>query len=119
MKYHPFVYFLVLKWCSFGFELFFGMPSFGRFLVVISANILPILLAIVYIFTLILARNHGQYTIGSIAGLITLVIEYISPLAWIMHLITALIVLVESVHATFALKEKEYLVEDDSILVEA
>lgn len=122
MKYHPFVYFLALKWCSFGFELFFGMPLFGRFLVLITANILPFILGIVYLITLYLARSHGQYTIGSIAGLITLFIEYISPLAWIMHLITAVILLVESIQATVTLNSKEYLEsneDDDVFLIEA
>lgn len=118
MKYHPFVYFLVLKWCSFGFESFLGIPIFGRFLVLITANMLPILLGIVYISTLYLAREYGQYTIGSIAGLIALLIEYISPLSWIMHLITAIIILVESILVTFEFKSKEYI-EDEAILIEA
>jgi hypothetical protein len=122
MKYHPFVYFSALKWCSFGFELFFGMPIFGRFLVLITANILPLILGIVYLITLYLARNHGQFTIGSIAGLITLFIEYISPLAWIMHLITAVILLFESIQATISLNKKEYLIreeDEDAFLIKA
>lgn len=122
MKYHPFVYFLLLKWCTFGFEIFLGMPNFGRFLVFITANLLSILLGLVYIVTLYLARKHGQFIIGSIAGLISLFIEYLSPLAWVMHLITCVILLVESIQATLAYRGKEYLVEmknDDKTLIEA
>ena len=84
----------VMKWITGALEGILAIPFLGGIIVIGTYYcILPIML-ILHIITLVMTKKDNGASAGSILGIITSVIAWIPLLGWLMHLITAVFLLV-------------------------
>ncbi|HEX7065425.1 MAG TPA: hypothetical protein VF199_10210 [Bacillales bacterium] len=92
-----------MKWISGGLEALLGIPFVGG-VIVLSLAWMPLVIALgLHIATLILCRKEGENVHGSILGIITSCIAWIPFVGMIMHIVTAILLMVD---ASKAEKEK-------------
>jgi hypothetical protein len=85
-----------LKWVSGGFEALLGFPIIGGS-IIISMVWTPLLIALaLHIVTLIFSIQDKTKYHGSIMGIITSIIGFIPFVGMIMHIITAVLLLVNA-----------------------
>lgn len=86
----------LLKWVSGGLEAFFGVPFIGGLMIVsLSWSPLVIMLAL-HIVTLVFSIREGQNKHGSILGIITSSVGWIPFVGMIMHILTAIFLLIDA-----------------------
>ncbi|KSU81786.1 MULTISPECIES: hypothetical protein [Fictibacillus] len=85
-----------LKWISGGYEALLGIPFVGG-TIVLSFAWTPLALALaLHIVTLIFASKEGTAKHGSITGIVTSCIAWIPFVGMIMHIITAILLMVDA-----------------------
>lgn len=85
-----------LKWVSGGFEALLGIPIIGG-TIVVSFLWTPLVLALaLHIATLIFSAKEGTARHGSILGIVTSCIGWIPFVGMIMHIISAIILMVDA-----------------------
>lgn len=86
----------ILKWVSGGCEAFLAIPIVGgTFVVGLYWSPLFIML-ILHIVTLVLTKRDGGPATGSILGIITSCVGWIPILGWIMHVLSAIFLMVNA-----------------------
>ncbi|GAA0323009.1 hypothetical protein GCM10008967_11920 [Bacillus carboniphilus] len=86
----------ILKWITGGLEALLGIPFLGGLLILSLAwTPLYILLAL-HIITLIFSIRENQNKHGSILGIITSCIGWIPFVGMVMHIITAVFLLIDA-----------------------
>ena len=86
----------ILKWITGAFEAFLGIPILGgAFIINFLWTPLFIMLAF-HIVTLILTKKDGGATVGSILGIITSCIGWIPVVGMIMHIISAVFLMINA-----------------------
>jgi len=86
----------ILKWVSGGLEAFLGIPVFGGIVIVsLLWTPLAIMLAL-HIVTLIFSSKENEKRHGSILGIVTSAIGWIPVVGMIMHIITAVLLMVDA-----------------------
>lgn len=86
----------ILKWITGGGEAILAIPFIGGLLVISSYyTVLPLMLAL-HITTLILSNKDGGDTYPSILGIVTSCIAWIPIVGFIMHMITAILLLINA-----------------------
>ncbi len=86
----------ILKWVSGGLEALLGIPVLGG-TIVLSLVWTPLLIMLaLHIATLVYSRKEGQKSLGSILGIITSSIGWIPVVGMIMHIVTAIILLIDA-----------------------
>ncbi|AIQ27205.1 membrane protein [Paenibacillus sp. FSL P4-0081] len=87
----------LFKWGTFAYEAFLALPFIGGAFVVANAWVpLGVAFLLHAVAVIILLRERGSI-IGNAVGIITSVVGLIPFVGWIMHAITALILLVEGI----------------------
>jgi len=86
----------ILKWVTGGLEALWGFPILGGTLVIGLAYTPLLLMLILHIVTLIIAKKEGQASNGSIIGIITSCVAWIPIVGMIMHIITAVFLMVDA-----------------------
>ncbi|TDQ42977.1 hypothetical protein [Aureibacillus halotolerans] len=87
----------ILKLISGAYEALLGIPILGG-LIVISFLYVPLFIALIlHIVTLIVSRKNGGPTAGSLFGILTSCLAWIPFLGMAMHMISALVLLMEAV----------------------
>ena len=90
----------ILKWVSGGLEAFWGIPFIGG-VIIISYAWLPLaVMFILHIITLIFSVHDKKKIHGSILGIITSCIGWIPIVGMIMHIITAVFLLIDAYKAS-------------------
>lgn len=85
----------LFKWGTFAYEAFLALPFIGGTFVVANAWVpLGVAFLLHAVAVIILLRERGP-VVGNIVGVITSVIALIPFVGWVMHAITALILLIE------------------------
>ncbi|WP_245831030.1 hypothetical protein [Sediminibacillus massiliensis] len=85
-----------MKWITGAFEAVLGIPFLGG-LIVLGWSWMPLLIMLaLHIITLLLARNEGKKSRGSIIGIVTSCIAWIPFVGMIMHIITAVFLLIDA-----------------------
>jgi hypothetical protein len=85
-----------LKWVSGGIECFLAIPFLGGF-VILSMLWIPLgVMFVLHLITLIFCSNENEGKAGSILGIITSVVGWFPILGWIMHLATAITLMVSA-----------------------
>lgn len=87
---------VILKWISGGLEALLGIPVLGGTIIIALAYIPLIVMLIFHIATLIVCVREDKSKAGSIMGIITNVLAWIPFLGMVMHIITAVILLVSA-----------------------
>lgn len=86
----------VLKWIAGSLELFLGIPVIGG-LVILSLFWTPLLIMlIIHIFGLVLCSKAGKAKSGHILGIVASALGWIPFLGMILHIVTAIIIMVEA-----------------------
>lgn len=83
----------ILKWVTGAAEGFLGIPFLGG-MYIISQGWTPLLvMLILHIITLIVTNKDGGIRAGSVLGIITSCIAWIPILGMILHIITAVVLI--------------------------
>jgi hypothetical protein len=86
----------LLKWVSGGIEGLLGIPFLGG-LIILSTTWTPLIIMVVFhTVTLIFSVREGTNRHGSILGIVTNCIGWIPIVGMIMHIITAVILLIDA-----------------------
>lgn len=87
---------ILLKWVSGGLEALFGIPILGG-IIIISLSYIPLMIMLVlHIATLIVCMREAKSKVGSILGIITNILAWIPFLGMVLHIITAVILLLSA-----------------------
>ncbi len=90
----------VLKWLTFALEALMAIPLIGGTFV-LSYGYAPLFVAFVlHLVALVLAVRARRSPFGNALGIITSAIAWIPLIGWLMHTITALLLLIESIAVT-------------------
>lgn len=86
----------VLKWVSGGVEAFLAIPIIGGS-IILSLLWTPLLaMLILHIITLVYCKQENESTAGSIVGIVTSLIGWIPIVGWIMHVVTAVLLMLSA-----------------------
>ncbi|KGE19618.1 hypothetical protein [Paenibacillus wynnii] len=87
----------LLKWGTFAYEAFLALPIIGG-LFVLANGWIPLGIAFLLhaLAIIVLFKERGP-VIGNVVGVVTSIIGFIPIVGWVMHGITALILLVEGI----------------------
>ncbi|AST93477.1 MULTISPECIES: hypothetical protein [Sutcliffiella] len=86
----------ILKWVTGGLEAFLGIPIIGgTFVLSFLWTPLAVMLAL-HITTLVIANKEGKSSSGSVLGIVTSCIAWIPIVGMIMHIITAIILMLDA-----------------------
>ncbi|MBV7506654.1 hypothetical protein KW850_15425 [Bacillus sp. sid0103] len=90
----------ILKWVSGGLEALLGIPVLGGS-IVLSLVWTPLaIMLILHIVTLVITKKEGSGSItGSVLGIITSCIGWIPFVGMVMHIISAIILMVDAAKA--------------------
>lgn len=86
----------ILKWVSGGLEALLGIPVIGGAFVLSMAWTPLMFMAILHIVTIIFSTRDGQAKAGNILGLITSLLGWIPFVGMIMHIISAILIMVDA-----------------------
>ncbi|MBH0231229.1 hypothetical protein LCL89_08815 [Halobacillus yeomjeoni] len=89
-----------LKWFTGGCEALLAIPLAGGLFVLSTGWQVLIFMFLFHLVTLIFSVKESRSFAGSILGLITSVVGAIPFLGWIMHMVTAIVLLVDAGLAT-------------------
>lgn len=84
----------VLKWITGALELILAIPVIGGTIVISSWYTVLGVMLILHIVTLVLSNTNKEPKYGSIMGIITSLLAWIPILGWILHLLTAIFLMV-------------------------
>ena len=86
----------ILKWVSGGLEAILGVPILGA-TIILSLLWIPLgVMLALHIVTLILTKKEGGVTTGSILGIITSCVAWIPFVGMVMHIISAIFLLIDA-----------------------
>lgn len=86
----------ILKWITGGMEAFWGIPILGG-AIILGLYWLPLFFMLIFhIVTLIFSLRDGTKLHGSILGIVTSCIAWIPILGMIMHILTAVFLLIDA-----------------------
>lgn len=95
----------ILKWVSGGLEALLGIPILGGIIVVSFLWIpLAVMLAL-HIVTLVLTKNSGGSSTGSILGIVTSCIAWIPFVGMVMHILTAIFLMLDAAKPEIEFKD--------------
>ncbi|MBD7942767.1 hypothetical protein MKZ20_06605 [Psychrobacillus sp. FSL K6-2684] len=87
----------ILKWVTGGLEALLGIPVLGGIIIMSFLWIPLVIMLALHIVTLIITKKEGgETTTGSILGIVTSCIGFIPIVGMIMHIITAVILMLEA-----------------------
>ncbi|CDQ38336.1 MULTISPECIES: hypothetical protein [Virgibacillus] len=84
----------IMKWITGIFEALLGFPILGGAFIISNLWGPLFVMLVLHIITLILSRRDGGATAGSIIGILTSLIGWIPGIGMIMHLITAVVLII-------------------------
>lgn len=90
----------LLKWITGGCEAFLAIPILGGAFIFGSGWTVLMFMFVVHLVTLVFSIRENRSYIGSVFGLVTSVIGLIPFIGWLLHTITAIILLVDAAGAT-------------------
>lgn len=85
----------ILKWILFVLEGFFGIPILGGAVILLTGWFPLTLLFVIHAISLVFSIIEKQHKTANIMGLITACIGWIPVLGMTLHIITAIILLVD------------------------
>ena len=86
----------ILKWVSGGFEALLGIPVLGG-TIVVSLLWVPLLVTLaLHVVTLMFSIKEGTNKHGSIVGIVTSCVAWIPGVGMVMHIISAVLLMVDA-----------------------
>lgn len=84
----------IMKWVTGALELVLAIPIIGGAIVISSYYSVLGVMLILHIVTLVLSASNREPKYGSILGIITSLLAWVPFLGWILHLLTAIFLMV-------------------------
>ncbi|WP_087973598.1 hypothetical protein [Oceanobacillus rekensis] len=84
----------IFKWITGLFEALLGFPILGGAYIIANAWTPLFVMLILHIITLIITRRDNGSIVGSVSGIITSLVGWIPVVGMIMHLLTAIILII-------------------------
>ncbi|WP_316572864.1 hypothetical protein [Neobacillus sp. YIM B06451] len=98
----------ILKWVTGGLEALLGIPFLGG-IIIVSTSWTPLfLMAILHIVTIVFAVREDESKTGNIIGFITSVIGWIPFVGMVMHMISAVVILLDAYRASTRTNHQHY-----------
>ncbi|MBY9080021.1 hypothetical protein KIH86_21175 [Paenibacillus sp. HN-1] len=85
----------LFKWGTFAYEAFLALPIIGGAFVVANAWVPLGIAFLLHVVAIAVLYNERGRVAGNVLGVITSIIAFIPIIGWIMHGITALVLLIE------------------------
>ncbi len=86
----------ILKWASGGIEALLGIPVLGGVIILSMAWVPLFIMLAFHIIIVVFSYKAGIKSYGNILGIVTSVIGFIPIVGMIMHLATAVLILVDA-----------------------
>lgn len=86
----------IMKWVTGALEALLGIPFVGGAIVISLLWTPLILMLVLHIITLVLTKKDGGLARGSILGIITSCIGWIPFVGMVMHIITAIFLMIDA-----------------------
>ncbi|GAB4073169.1 hypothetical protein GCM10028778_07600 [Barrientosiimonas marina] len=86
----------MMKWVTGGCEAFLGIPIIGGSLVFSTTWGILLVMFILHLITLLLANRGNRSIAGSVLGMVTSFVGVIPILGMLMHIITAIILIIDA-----------------------
>ncbi|WP_410513158.1 hypothetical protein PaeBR_01390 [Paenibacillus sp. BR2-3] len=86
----------ILKWLTGSFELILAIPLLGAAIVIGSWYSVLGLMFVLHLVTLILSSKNREPIYGSVLGIVTSLLAWIPIVGWVLHLITAILLMVSA-----------------------
>ncbi|HLR61508.1 MAG TPA: hypothetical protein VK097_03605 [Lentibacillus sp.] len=86
----------IMKWVTGGCEAFLGIPLIGGSFILSTSWGALFVMFILHLVTLLIARNEKGSIAGSVLGMVTSFIGVIPIVGMIMHIITAIVLLIDA-----------------------
>ncbi|RKQ29603.1 hypothetical protein [Oceanobacillus halophilus] len=86
----------ILKWISGGLEAFWGIPLVGGAIILAYAWLPLVFMLVLHIVTLVFSVRDQKKIHGSVLGIVTSCVGWIPILGMIMHIITAIFLLIDA-----------------------
>lgn len=86
-----------LKWIAFGYEAFLAIPIVGG-LFILANSWTPLLIAgILHVVAIVLLNKKKVPLLGNVVGLLGAILGAIPVIGWLLHFVSAIILLVEAI----------------------
>lgn len=90
----------LFKWGTCVYEAFLALPVLGG-LFIIANGWVPLAVAfLLHAVAIVILQRERKPIVGNVLGIITSILAFIPLLGWIMHGITALVLLVEGISSS-------------------
>lgn len=86
----------VMRWVTGGLELLLAIPFLGGLIVLSTVYVALGIMLVLHIVTLIMSRDESEPVYGSVMGIITSVLAWIPFVGWLLHVVTAVLLLVSA-----------------------
>ncbi|SFB27001.1 hypothetical protein SAMN04488072_11281 [Lentibacillus halodurans] len=86
----------IMKWITGGCEAFLGIPFIGGAFIFSTTWGALFIMFILHMVTLFIARNEKGSIAGNVLGMVTSFIGVIPIIGMIMHIITAIVLLIDA-----------------------
>ena len=86
----------ILKWVSGGLEALLGVPILGATIVIGFLWIPLAVMLVLHIVTLVITKQEGGTTTGSILGIVTSCVAWIPFVGMVMHILSAIFLMMDA-----------------------
>lgn len=90
----------ILKWLTGGCEAFLAIPIAGGAFIFSNAWLPLLFMFAFHLITLVVSAREKRSYVGSILGIITSAIGAIPIIGWVMHTVTAIVLLLDAGRST-------------------
>lgn len=95
----------LLKWVTGGIEAFLGIPLVGGMFILSSAWATLGVMLVLHLVTLVLSIKNEKVSVGSIFGILASMLGVIPIVGWFLHVLTAIILIIDAALSTFKSRE--------------
>ncbi|WP_181350955.1 hypothetical protein [Thalassobacillus sp. CUG 92003] len=95
-----------LKWITGIFEALLAIPLVGGIFIIGTGWNALIFMLIFHIITLVFSIRDDRFSVGSVLGVIASLIGLIPVIGWIMHTLTAIVLLIDALISTGVSKNR-------------
>ena len=86
----------ILKWVTGGLEALLGVPILGATIVIGFLWIPLAVMLVLHIVTLVITKQEGGTTTGSILGIVTSCVAWIPFVGMVMHILSAIFLMMDA-----------------------
>lgn len=90
----------LFKWGTFAYEAFLALPLIGGLFIVANGWVPLAIAFLLHAVAIVILQGERKPIVGNVLGIITSIIAFIPIIGWIMHGITAIVLLFEALSSS-------------------